>query len=64
VIALVDIPSADSCQMSSPERTVIGALAPGVGGIVVLCCWVSMGSVEGRWKCFQIGHVTDVDVWP
>ena len=35
-MASVDIPSADSCRMSSLERTVIRASAPGVGGIMIL----------------------------
>ena len=71
VIASVDIPSAESCRMSDPERTVMGVLAPGVGGMVVLHSWVgavvgvlpSM-SVVGRQKCLRIGQVTEVEVWP
>ena len=68
MIASVDIPLADNCWMLSPERTVIGASAPGVRGIVVLRCqlvvMLAMGSVVGRRKCFWIGHVTDIEVWP
>jgi hypothetical protein len=55
--------------MSSPDSMVIGASAPGVGGIVVLRCWpvVAIGmlplrSVVGRQKCFWMGQVTDVEV--
>ena len=51
--------------MSSPVRMFIGVSAHGVGGIMVLH-WQGMvpsGSGAGRWKCFQMGHVTDVEVW-
>ena len=57
--------------MSNPERTVIGALAPGVGGMVVLRARVGVVvvvlpsvSAEGSWKCLRMGQVTDIDVWP
>ena len=71
VIASVDIPLAESCRMSDLERTVIGALAPGVGGMVILRARV--GAIEvvlpsvsrvGSRKCLRMGQVTDVDVWP
>jgi hypothetical protein len=48
----------------------MGTSTPGVGGIVVLCWWVAgvgivpLRSGAGRQKCFRIGQVTDVDVWP
>ena len=70
MIASVDIPFLDRLQMSSPVRTFIGTSVPGVGGIVILHWWVlgvrmiPSGSGTGRWKCFHIGQVTDVDVWP
>ena len=71
VIASVDIPSADNCQMSDPERTIMGLLAPRVGGTVVLRSRVGavVGvlpsvSTVGRRKCLRIGHVTEVEVWP
>jgi hypothetical protein len=59
VIASVDIPSADSWQMSSPESSVMGMSTPRVGGIVVLHWQAALGggmmpsgSVVGRRKCF------------
>ena len=71
VIASVDIPSTERWQMSSPERTFIGAFAPGVSEMVVLCCRVVVRggilpsrSAVGRQKCFQIGHITEVNIWP
>jgi hypothetical protein len=71
VIASIDIPSAESWQRSDPERTVMGALAPGVGGMVMLRSRVgaTMGVVPsvsdvGKRKCLHMGQVTEVDVWP
>ena len=68
-MASVDIPSAKSWRMLLPESRVMGTSAPGVGGIVVLHCqggggMMPSGSVVGRRKCLQMGHVTDVEVWP
>ena len=71
VIASVDIPSADDWRMSSPMRRVIGVSAPGVGGMVMLHSQVMgtvgilpAGSAVCRQKCFLIGQVTEVEVWP
>lgn len=71
VIASIDIPSAESCQMSDLERTVMGALVPGVGGMVVLRSQVGTTtgvlpsvSVVGRWKYLWMGQLTEVDVCP
>ena len=68
VITSVDIPSADSWQMSLLVRMVIEASAAGVGGMVVLRAqlvgvrMLPLGSAVGRQKCFRIGQVTEVDV--
>ena len=71
VIASMDIPLADSCQMSDPERTIMGASAPRVGGMVILqlrlidaAGMLPSGSAVRRQKCLQIGQVTEVDVCP
>ena len=71
MIASVDIPSADSCQISSPVSKVIGVSAPGVGRIVVLrSCdgapvgMLPTGSAIGNRKCLRIGHSMEVKVCP
>lgn len=67
VIASMDKPSAKSWRMSVLVRTFIGVTPASVGGIVVLrarSMGIPVGSAAGRWKCFLMGHVTEVDVWP
>jgi hypothetical protein len=65
VIASVDTPSADSCRMSLLVSMFMGTSAAGVGGIVVLRArFGGVGSSVGIRKCFQMGQVTEVDVWP
>ena len=68
-MASVDIPSAESWQISLPARRVIGLSAPGVGGTVVLrsqvAGWagvVGSGPIIGGQKCLRIRHSTEVDV--
>lgn len=56
VITSADKLSTESCWMSVLMRTVIGALAAGVGGIVVLWArFVGSDSLVGRRKCLRNG---------